>query len=80
LDDFNLDVEKHEFLSLIGSSSCGKTTFIRVLAGLTKPSCGEITINRKEVTGPGPDRALVFQENVLMPWRNALRKCNSALK
>jgi len=80
LDDFNLDAKKHEFLSIIGPSGCGKTTFMRVLAGLTKPSCGEVTIDGRKVTGPGPDRAVVFQENVLMPWRNALKNVQFGLE
>jgi len=69
LEDLNLEIEKREFLCILGPSGCGKSTFIRVLAGLTKPSSGQVTINGKKVTGPGSDRALVFQENVLLPWR-----------
>ena len=73
LDDFNLNIKKHEFLSIIGPSGCGKTTFLRILAGLIQPNSGEVTINGTKVTNPGPDRAMVFQEIVLMPWRNTLR-------
>lgn len=80
LDDFDLDVKKHEFLSIIGPSGCGKTTFIRVIAGLTKPSYGEVSIDGTKVTGPGLNRALVFQENVLMPWRNALKNVQFGLE
>jgi len=80
LEDFNLEVEKHEFLCILGPSGCGKTTFIRVLAGLTRPTCGQVTINGKKVTGPGSDRALVFQENVLLPWRNALNNVKFGLE
>lgn len=80
LGDFSLDIEKHEFFSIIGPSGCGKTTFLRVLAGLTAPSSGEALIDGKEVTGPGPDRAVVFQEYVLMPWRTALRNVGFGLE
>jgi NitT/TauT family transport system ATP-binding protein len=73
LDDFSLDVEEHEFISIIGPSGCGKTTFLRVLAGLTPLSSGEVFIEGKAIAGPGPDRAVVFQEHVLMPWLTALR-------
>ena len=73
LDDFNLNIKKHEFLSIIGPSGCGKTTFLRILAGLIQPNSGEVTINGTKVANPGPDRAMVFQEIVLMPWRNTLR-------
>ena len=80
LDDFSLDIEKHEFFSIIGPSGCGKTTFIRVLAGLTAPSSGEVMIDGEKVTGPRPDRAVVFQEYVLLPWRNAQRNVEFGLE
>jgi NitT/TauT family transport system ATP-binding protein len=73
LDDFNLHIKEHEFFSIIGPSGCGKTTFLRVLAGLTSPTSGDVLIDGKRVFGPGRDRAMVFQEHVLMPWRTALR-------
>ena len=72
LDYFSLDIEKHEFISIIGPSGCGKTTFLRVLSGLITPFLGEVRIDAKEVTSPGPDRAVVFQEHVLMPWATVL--------
>lgn len=80
LDDFNLNVKRHEFFSVIGPSGCGKTTFLRVLAGLIQPTSGKVTINGSEITAPGSDRAMVFQEIVLMPWRNALRNVQFGLE
>lgn len=80
LDEFNLNVKRHEFLSILGPSGCGKTTFLRVLAGLIQPSSGKVSINGSKVTTPGPDRAMVFQEIVLMPWRNALRNVEFGLE
>jgi NitT/TauT family transport system ATP-binding protein len=80
LEDFNLDVKKHEFLSIVGRSGCGKNTFIRVIAGLTKPNSGVVSINGEKVAGPGSNRALVFQENVLMPWRNTLSNVQFGLE
>ena len=80
LEEFNLDIKKHEFLSIVGPSGCGKTTLIRVLAGLTKPTSGKIIIDGKIVTNPGSERALVFQENVLLPWRNALKNVQFGLE
>lgn len=69
LTGINLTVEQGEFVVLVGPSGCGKTTFINAVAGIVKPWEGSITVNGKPVTGPGPDRAMVFQDYALMPWR-----------
>ena len=69
--DFKLDVEKGEFISLIGHSGCGKSTVLAMIAGLTQPTSGGILLAGKEVTGPGPDRGVVFQAPCLLPWLTA---------
>jgi NitT/TauT family transport system ATP-binding protein len=69
LRDINLTVNRGEFVVLVGPSGCGKTTFINAVAGLVEPWEGDIKVNGRAVTGPGPDRAMVFQDYALMPWR-----------
>lgn len=72
LEDVNFRVETGEFTSIIGPSGCGKTTLLKMMAGLVKPTDGKIEIEGKEVVGSGPDRALVFQNFVLLPWADVL--------
>lgn len=69
--DFNLRVRKGEFVSLIGHSGCGKSTVLSMVAGLSEPSSGAVVLAGKEVTGPGPDRGVVFQSPCLLPWMSA---------
>ena len=69
LQRFDLEVNEGEFLSILGPSGCGKSTFLNVLLGLLMPDSGELAVNGRRVTGPGPDRAMVFQEFGLLPWR-----------
>jgi len=69
LRDISLTVDRGEFVVLVGPSGCGKTTFINAISGLVKPWEGSIEVNGRPVTGPGPDRAMVFQDYALMPWR-----------
>jgi NitT/TauT family transport system ATP-binding protein len=72
LAGIDLDVSDREFVSIVGPSGCGKTTFLNVIDGLVRPSQGTITIDGVEVTGPGTDRAVVFQQPALMPWRTVM--------
>jgi len=65
----SLDVHRREFICIIGPSGCGKSTFIRIVAGLEDSSGGAILIDGKPVSGPGPDRGMVFQGYTLFPWR-----------
>jgi NitT/TauT family transport system ATP-binding protein len=69
LSNFDIDVEEGEFLSIVGPSGCGKSTFLNILLGLIKPDSGELSLHGKKITGPGSDRAMVFQEFGLLPWR-----------
>jgi NitT/TauT family transport system ATP-binding protein len=71
LKDINLTINKGEFVCVIGSSGCGKSTLIRLLEGLNFPTLGRITINDKEVKGPGKDRCVVFQHYSLFKWFTA---------
>ncbi|MEJ8822469.1 ABC transporter ATP-binding protein [Variovorax humicola] len=68
LRDINLTVAKGEFVALIGHSGCGKSTLLNLIAGLTKPTHGALLCANKEIAGPGPERAVVFQNHSLLPW------------
>src|SRR3981081_3041428 len=69
LDAVSFDVARNQFVCLLGASGCGKTTLLRIVAGLTVPDGGEIQLEGRQVTGPGQDRSLVFQNYGLLPWR-----------
>ncbi len=71
VENFNLKIKEGEFISLIGHSGCGKSTVLTMLAGLNEISGGGIILGDKEIDGPGPDRAVVFQSPCLMPWMTA---------
>jgi nitrate/nitrite transport system ATP-binding protein len=66
--DINLRVNRGEFVSLIGHSGCGKSTLLNLIAGLTAPSDGVLICAGREISGPGPDRGVVFQNHSLLPW------------
>jgi NitT/TauT family transport system ATP-binding protein len=68
LDDVSFSVHKRELLSVIGPSGCGKSTLVRILAGLETPSAGLLRVYGEPVSGPGPDRGMVFQGYTLFPW------------
>ena len=68
LREIDLSVQEGEFLSIIGYSGAGKTTLISLIAGLIPPDAGSVTLAGKAVTGPGPDRGIVFQNYSLLPW------------
>lgn len=68
LRDINLNIARGEFVSLIGHSGCGKSTLLNLIAGLTTPTAGNLLCANKEIKGPGPERAVVFQNHSLLPW------------
>jgi len=68
LREINLQINKGEFIALIGHSGCGKSTLLNLIAGLLTPSSGGLICDRREIAGPGPERAMVFQNHSLLPW------------
>lgn len=70
LNDINLTIRPGEFVCLIGPSGCGKTTLLYTIAGLLKPTTGEILLDGQKNTGPSSKKAMVFQDATLLPWRN----------
>src|SRR5450830_306527 len=68
LRDINLSVQKGEFITLIGHSGCGKSTLLNLIAGLARPTEGVLLCAHREINGPGPERAVVFQNHSLLPW------------
>jgi len=79
LKDVSLQIKKGEFVSLIGHSGCGKSTVLNVVAGLYKASKGGVILNNKEVTEPGPERAVVFQNHSLLPWLTSYQNVELAV-
>lgn len=73
LNDMTIQFPKGELTSLLGPSGCGKTTLLKIIAGLLAPTSGTVTVNGQPVTGPGKERAFVFQDFALMPWASVLR-------
>ncbi len=80
LDHVSLAVEDGEFVCLVGRSGCGKTTLLRLIAGLQSPASGQILLNGKPITGPGTDRAVVFQNYALFPWMTARKNVEFGIR
>ncbi|MDE1763166.1 MAG: ABC transporter ATP-binding protein [Thaumarchaeota archaeon] len=80
LDGVNLDVQEGDFLCIVGPSGCGKSTFLNIVAGLEIPDSGEILLNGKSISTPGPDRTMVFQEGALFPWLKVIDNVEFGLK
>lgn len=72
LDDLNFQIGEGEFITIVGPSGCGKTTLLRIVAGLTQATSGRILIKGKPVTKPSAERAIVFQDFLLLPWRSCI--------
>ncbi len=73
VEDVTMAVQANEFITIVGTSGCGKSTFLNMVAGLVEPSGGLLTIDGHPVTGPGLDRGMVFQSYTLFPWQTVLR-------
>ena len=80
LDSINLAFPKGEMTTLLGPSGCGKTTLLKIIAGLMEPTDGEVYVKGRQVTGPGPERAFVFQDFALLPWATVLRNVGFGLE
>ncbi len=80
LDNVSLDVDEGVFAAVVGPSGCGKTTLLNILAGLLPYSVGHVKVDGIDVTGPGPDRGVVFQEHAILPWRTVARNIGHGLE
>jgi NitT/TauT family transport system ATP-binding protein len=80
LDSLSLEVAKGEFVSIVGPSGCGKSTLLNILLGLIRPDAGVMELNGRRIDGPGQDRAMVFQEFGLLPWRTVLANVELGLE
>jgi NitT/TauT family transport system ATP-binding protein len=80
LDGIDLTVAEREFVAIVGPSGCGKTTCLRMVAGLEFPTAGTVTVGGAPVLAPGPDRAVVFQQFALFPWKSVEQNIEFGLK
>jgi nitrate/nitrite transport system ATP-binding protein len=80
LKNINLTIGEGEFIAIVGFTGSGKTTLINLIAGLTEPDEGEILLKGKPITGPGPDRGVVFQNYSLLPWLSVAGNVDMAVK
>ncbi|MCH5138984.1 ATP-binding cassette domain-containing protein, partial [Clostridiaceae bacterium UIB06] len=76
----DLTVRDGEFVCVLGPSGCGKSTLLNIIAGFEKPTSGRVILEGKEVNSPGPDRAVVFQENALFPWLKVIDNVEFGMK
>ena len=80
IENINLAVNDGEFICLVGPSGCGKSTLLNILAGLDNPTKGQVVLNGRPISGTGPDRIMVFQENALFPWMKVIDNVEFGLK
>lgn len=78
--DVNLNIKENEIISIIGHSGCGKSTLLNMIAGLDMASDGAVVLENKHITGPGPERAVVFQNHSLLPWLTVYQNIEMAVK
>jgi NitT/TauT family transport system ATP-binding protein len=79
LGDFTIDIQPGEFITVLGPSGCGKTTFLNIVAGFERCTSGSVLIDGRTVSGPGPERGVVFQEYALFPWMTVHRNVRYGL-
>ena len=80
VDEVSFEVRAKEFVAIVGPSGCGKTTCLRMAAGLEFPTSGSVTVAGKRVSGPGPDRSVVFQQFALFPWKTVVENIDFGLR
>lgn len=80
LDRINLELHDNEFVSIVGTSGCGKSTILRLIAGLIVPTEGALTLSGREITGPDPNRGMVFQRPTLFPWLTVEKNISFSLR
>jgi NitT/TauT family transport system ATP-binding protein len=80
LENVSFDVREKEFVAIVGPSGCGKTTLLRMAAGLEHPTSGRVCVGDRAVERPGPDRAVVFQQFALFPWKTVAANIGFGLK
>src|SRR6195952_325194 len=80
LREIDLEVQKGEFVTLIGHSGCGKSTLLNLIAGLTRPSSGVLICDNREISAPGPERGVVFQNHSLLPWLTCFENVHLAVE
>jgi len=80
LDGVSLDIADNEFVTVVGPSGCGKSTLMNILAGLEEPTSGHALVDGEEVSGPGPERGVIFQQYALFPWLSVRKNIEFGLK
>ena len=80
IEDFHLSILDQEFVTIVGASGCGKSTLLNIIAGLLPPSKGRVVLKGNEITHPGPDRTMVFQDDAVFPWYTVRQNIEYGLK